>query len=318
MANYCCFSASQRLSYPKFHSATITLLTSDLTRLFISTTLTAVIPLKSYHLTGLTRGVSVMLCTAHSQSAYTSLLELGTDFPCLSIFSILVIKVQQQRVVPVPVSVSDALILDFGSRSQSSSGKGRSLEGIKFGFSLVKGKANHPMEDYHVAKFTQIQEHELGLFAIYDGHLGDNVPAYLQKHLFSNILKEGEFWVDPHRSISKAYERTDQAILSNSADLGRGDVPRVNGQLAVSRAFGDKSLKLHLRSDPDIENITLDATTELLILASDGLWKVVSNQEAVHIARRSKDPEKAAKLLTAEALARESKDDISCIVVRFR
>ena len=46
------------------------------------------------------------------------------------------------------------------------------------------------MEDYHVAKFVQIQGHELGLFAIYDGHLGDSVPAYLQKHLFSNILKE--------------------------------------------------------------------------------------------------------------------------------
>ncbi|KAM7273042.1 hypothetical protein ACFE04_027706 [Oxalis oulophora] len=76
------------------------------------------------------------------------------------------------------------------------------------------------MEDYHVAKFMQILEHELGLFAIYDGHLGENVPTYLQKHLFFNILKEEEFWVDPHRSISKAYERTNQAILSNSDDLG--------------------------------------------------------------------------------------------------
>ncbi|KAM7275475.1 hypothetical protein ACFE04_017341 [Oxalis oulophora] len=100
------------------------------------------------------------------------------------------------------------------------SGKGRSLEGLKFG-SLVKGKANHPMEDYHVAKFMQILEHELGLFSIYDGHLGESVPAYLEKHLFFNILKEEEFWVDPHRLISKAYERTDHAILSNSDDMGR-------------------------------------------------------------------------------------------------
>jgi serine/threonine protein phosphatase PrpC len=46
------------------------------------------------------------------------------------------------------------------------------------------------MEDYHVAKFVQLQDKELGLFAIYDGHLGDRVPAYLQKHLFSNILRE--------------------------------------------------------------------------------------------------------------------------------
>ncbi|XP_031739476.1 probable protein phosphatase 2C 10 isoform X2 [Cucumis sativus] len=237
------------------------------------------------------------------------------------------------------------------------------------------------MEDYHVAKFVQIQEHELGLFAIYDGHLGESVPAYLQKHLFSNILKEEEFWVDPNSSISKAYEKTDQAILSHSSDLGRGgstavtailingqrlwvanvgdsravlsrggeavqmtidhepntnterrtienkggfvsnmpgDVPRVNGQLAVSRAFGDKSLKSHLRSDPDIRDINVDANTDILILASDGLWKVMANQEAVDIARRIKDPLKAAKQLITEALEKESKDDISCIVVRFR
>ncbi|XP_057973584.1 probable protein phosphatase 2C 9 isoform X2 [Malania oleifera] len=234
------------------------------------------------------------------------------------------------------------------------------------------------MEDYHVAKFVQIQGHELGLFAIFDGHLGDGVPAYLQKHLFANILKEEEFWVHPDRSISKAYERTDQAILSNSSDLGRGgstavtailfsgqklwianvgdsrailsrggqaiqmttdhepntergsiedrggfvsnmpgDVPRVNGQLAVSRAFGDKSLKSHLRSDPDMQHTDIDGFTDILILASDGLWKVMANQEAVDIARRIKDPQRAAKQLIAEALRRESKDDISCVVVRF-
>ncbi|CAN6887142.1 unnamed protein product [Brassica oleracea] len=267
-----------------------------------------------------------------------------------------------------------------GGQSSSRSGKGRSDEGlIKYGFSLVKGKANHPMEDYHVANFINVQDHELGLFAIYDGHMGPTVPAYLQKHLFSNILKEGEFWVDPRRSILKAYEKTDQAILSNSSDLGRGgstavtailingrrlwianvgdsrallsqggrtmqmstdhepraerssiedrggfvsnlpgDVPRVNGQLAVSRAFGDKGLKTHLSSEPDIRDAYVDNQTDVLVLASDGIWKVMSNEEAMEIAGRVKDPQKAAKELTAEALRRESKDDISCVVVRFR
>lgn len=266
------------------------------------------------------------------------------------------------------------------TRSSSSTGKGKSHEGsIKYGFSLVKGRANHPMEDYHVAKFVQLQDKEVGLFAIYDGHLGDRVPAYLQKNLFTNILREEGFWDDPTLSISKAYESTDEAILSNSSDLGHGgstavtailidgkrlwianvgdsravlsrkgqavqmttdhepntergsietrggfvsnlpgDVPRVNGQLAVSRAFGDKSLKSHLRSDPDVQNTNIDADNDFLILASDGLWKVMANQEAVDIARKMKDPLKAAKQLITEALKRESKDDISCVVVKFR
>ncbi|XP_074284781.1 putative protein phosphatase 2C 9 [Silene latifolia] len=267
----------------------------------------------------------------------------------------------------------------IGGRSSGGSGKGRSHQGAaKYGFNLVKGKANHPMEDYHVAKFVYVHGHELGLFAIYDGHLGDTVPGYLQKHLFANILKEEDFWSDPNRSILKAYESTDQAILNHNPDLGRGgstavtailvdgqklwvanvgdsravlsrkgqaaqmstdhepnterssiedkggfvsnlpgDVARVNGQLAVSRAFGDRNLKTHLRSDPDIKYVEVNADTDLLILASDGVWKVMSNQEAVDIAKKIKDPVKAAKQLSTEALNRDSKDDISCIVVRF-
>lgn len=44
----------------------------------------------------------------------------------------------------------------------------------------------------------------------------------------------------------------------------------------------------------------------------------MSNQEAVDIARKVKDPHRAAKQLVAEALNKDSKDDISCIVVRFK
>lgn len=53
-----------------------------------------------------------------------------------------------------------------------------------------------------------------------------------------------------------------------------GDVPRVNGQLAVARAFGDQSLKAHLSSEPDVRHVPIDPTIEFVILASDGLWKV--------------------------------------------
>lgn len=53
-----------------------------------------------------------------------------------------------------------------------------------------------------------------------------------------------------------------------------GDVPRVDGRLAVARAFGDRSLKRHLSSDPDVVEALVDLETEFLILASDGLWKV--------------------------------------------
>lgn len=43
----------------------------------------------------------------------------------------------------------------------------------------------------------------------------------------------------------------------------------------------------------------------------------MKNEEAVNIARKIKDPQAAARQLTKEAINRESKDDISCIVVRL-
>ena len=56
--------------------------------------------------------------------------------------------------------------------------------------------------------------------------------------------------------------------------LIEGDVPIVNGQLAVSQAFEDRSLKTHLWSDPNVKEWDVDSETQFLILASDGLWKV--------------------------------------------
>ncbi|KAL8140400.1 hypothetical protein V2J09_006421 [Rumex salicifolius] len=266
----------------------------------------------------------------------------------------------------------------ISSPPETGKGKGKKIKHITHGFNLVKGKAGHAMEDYLVSEFKQVDENELGLFAIFDGHMGHDVANYLRKHLFDNILKEKVFWNDPEAAIRSAYRRTDNEILGRSLDLGRGgstavtailingkklvvanvgdsravicrngvaeqlsidhepsrekreiesrggfvsnipgDVPRVDGQLAVARAFGDKSLKIHLSSDPDIKTKQLDEKTEFLILASDGLWKVMTNQEAAECIRNIKNPQSAAKRLTEEAVSRKSKDDISCIVVRL-
>ncbi|KAJ4709699.1 putative Protein phosphatase 2c [Melia azedarach] len=266
--------------------------------------------------------------------------------------------------------------------SSPDTGKGRSKSSsnkkVSHGYHLVEGQSGHDMEDYLVAEYRKRKNHVLGLFAIFDGHLGDRVPTYLKDNLFNNILEEPNFWKDPRAAIKNAYRSTDKFILENAMQLGPGgstavtaividgkdlwvanigdsravvcergsanqltvdhephaerrriekqggfvttlpgDVPRVNGQLAVARAFGDQSLKAHLSSEPDVRHVPVDPTIEFVILASDGLWKVMKNQEAVDLVKPIKDPQAAAKRLTTEALARKSKDDISCIVIRF-
>uniref|UniRef100_A0A2P2MKT5 Protein phosphatase 2c n=1 Tax=Rhizophora mucronata TaxID=61149 RepID=A0A2P2MKT5_RHIMU len=120
--------------------------------------------------------------------------------------------------------------------SSPDSGKGKSKSSGKrmsHGFHLVEGKSGHKMEDYHVAEYCMKKNHELGLFAIFDGHLGDSVPSYLRDNLFNNILEEPNFWNDPATAIKNAYHVTDKFILENSMQLGPG------GSTAVTAIFID-------------------------------------------------------------------------------
>lgn len=92
---------------------------------------------------------------------------------------------------------------------------------------------------------------------------------------------------------------------------------RVGGVLAVSRAFGDRLLKKYVVADPEIQEENITEEVEFLLLASDGLWDVVSNQDAVTMVKDVQDAEEAAKRLTDEAYKKGSADNITCVVIRF-
>ncbi|KAF8413315.1 hypothetical protein HHK36_001293 [Tetracentron sinense] len=92
---------------------------------------------------------------------------------------------------------------------------------------------------------------------------------------------------------------------------------RVGGVLAMSRAFGNRLLKQFVVADPEIQEQEIDDDFEFLVLASDGLWDVVPNEDAISLVRTEEDPEGAARKLTETAFTRGSADNITCIVVRF-
>ncbi|KAJ7979841.1 putative Protein phosphatase 2c [Quillaja saponaria] len=61
----------------------------------------------------------------------------------------------------------------------------------------------------------------------------------------------------------------------------------------------------------------VDSDTEFVIVASNGIWEVMKNQEAVNLIRHIEDPQEAAECLAKEALTRMSKSNISCLIIRF-
>nr|CAB3478826.1 unnamed protein product [Digitaria exilis] len=135
------------------------------------------------------------------------------------------------------------------------------------------------------------------------------------------------------------------------------DGARVLGVLAMSRAIGDGYLKPFVSSEPEVTVTERTDDDECLILASDGLWDVVTNEMACDVVRacfRSNGPpgpaartngvapadadaedgsavvkgvskadsdkacSDAAMLLAKLALARRSADNVSVVVVDLR
>ncbi|CAA0812983.1 Protein phosphatase 2C 3 [Striga hermonthica] len=61
---------------------------------------------------------------------------------------------------------------------------------------------------------------------------------------------------------------------------------RVIGVLATSRSIGDYYLKPYVIPDPEVQVISRTSSDEFLILASDGLWDVVTNELACQVTKR--------------------------------
>ena len=85
-------------------------------------------------------------------------------------------------------------------------------------------------------------------------------------------------------------------------------------------------MKKWITAELDTRKIEITSDCKFLILASDGLWDKVSNQEAVDIARPfcvqkqpiGGGPKAACKKLVELAVTRKSQDDVSVMIVQLR
>uniref|UniRef100_A0A6B2LC18 protein-serine/threonine phosphatase n=1 Tax=Arcella intermedia TaxID=1963864 RepID=A0A6B2LC18_9EUKA len=110
---------------------------------------------------------------------------------------------------------------------------------------------------------------------------------------------------------------------------------RINGNLAVSRGFGDIEFKdsetlgeKYVTVDPDVRDFKITEQTSFLILACDGLWDTVTNEQAVELVQgqlaastitksENRDLFSICVDLVALAYKQESRDNISCLLVVF-
>jgi len=102
--------------------------------------------------------------------------------------------------------------------------------------------------------------------------------------------------------------------------------------LAVSRSFGDLLLKEAecydcvgvipgglVSSAPEVRVTDLrPGADRFLVMASDGVWDVISNEEAVAICASQSTAERAAQSLLRRTYAASSDDNITALVLTWR
>lgn len=161
---------------------------------------------------------------------------------------------------------------------------------------------------------------------IYTAHLGDSRAVISRGGVATRLTSMTDHKATDPLEAKRVVEAGGQIING-----------RVNGMLAMTRALGDMVLKMPtLPNDvvsnvPDITSTDLTAQDQFAVLACDGLWDVMNDQQAVELvseciqeltpiaqqlqAEGRSMAEILARMLVEEALARGSSDNVSCAVI---
>ena len=138
---------------------------------------------------------------------------------------------------------------------------------------------------------------------LYCANVGDSSCALLGK--------TNEFITVEHKCTNK------KEMKRIEKEGGKIIDDRLGGILAVSRGLGDFDLKTKgLSCEPNIVKKLIDHSLNYCVLASDGIWDVLSPDEVSKLIQNKKVDD-MAKIIVETAMDRGSEDNISCIVVEL-
>ena len=140
---------------------------------------------------------------------------------------------------------------------------------------------------------------------IYCANVGDS-RAYI---IYDNSIKQ--ITVDHKCSVPEEAER----IIKAGGKITKN---RVQGQLVLSRSLGDLYVKKYgVTNLPDISMNKIDFGIKYIIIASDGVWDVIDENTVLNMSKMKKKAEEFCKDLVKLAIQKETKDNVSCIVIAF-
>ncbi|KAH0928148.1 hypothetical protein HID58_013875 [Brassica napus] len=176
-------------------------------------------------------------------------------------------------------------------------------------------------------------------YAVFDGHGGSEAATYVKQNAIRLFFEDEKFPQTSEVNNSVYVEEVRSSLRNAPINLlerrrveksgGVFEDGYLNGELSVTRALGDWDMKRTPRgsskspliSEPEIKQTTLTEDDEFLVMACDGIWDVLTSQEAVSIVKRGlnrhDDPGRCARELVMEALRLNTFDNLTAVVVSF-
>lgn len=146
---------------------------------------------------------------------------------------------------------------------------------------------------------------------LYLAYVGDSAAILVQGDKAIELCPE----LDVAASNAEEVERINK---SNGVVLPVGSTMRVQGELALTRSLGALKYEPYVIPDPHICRYRLkEEQNSFLVVASDGLWKVLTSTEVAKIAAKHDNEIDIINSLHEEAIKRNSTDNITIVVINL-
>jgi len=146
---------------------------------------------------------------------------------------------------------------------------------------------------------------EDGKRVIYSANIGDSRTVLIRK-------KKAERLSYDHKGTD--LKEIERIKISGGVVFGG----RVFGQLAISRAFGDFSLKSYgVIAIPYITKNYIEDNDSYVVMGSDGIWDVIDEDFVYKISLNVNSTDEFARSIVSNAMSLGSIDNISCIVIKL-
>ena len=194
-------------------------------------------------------------------------------------------------------------------------------------------KLKYPLtRKYHIKIFDFLQKRIIsGKYGYLQGSTCLlNILYRYNNDIYMNILNLGDCRLtivnknDTYEQITIDHKPDDKIEAKRINDIG-GEIYKDSegvyriGNLSLSRAFGDGDNAPYISHVPDIYTIKITKQNEFIVMACDGLWDVIENNELYKLLKeyQTKKIVNYASKLATEALERGSTDNISIIILEL-